>query len=185
MSRREKEAMAMRQQKLQQLSQQATQFINTSKSTHLNRNIKHLEWASNTYVGYGYNVAFGVGMMGACIGLSSRFAFLGNMASMLALGTGFFVGGFVHKAHIMAAQGMVVKGITAALPDAERMNDQYGPEGCADYGNYVQWLNALNMQMQPRLAMEEAAKEATLTIDDRVDDIIAQYEARKASAGKK
>lgn len=182
MSKREREAQALRQQKINQLNQQAHQFVANSRQTHLAKPIKHLEWAQHTYVGYGYNAITGLGMMGACVALSSRFAFLGNMASILALGTGFLLGGYLHQFHVMAAKRLVVRGIDASLPEVEKMDAKYAPEGCKEYGAYSQYMINLKKQLQPD--MQEMVKQAAMTIDDRVDDIIAAYEARKAGQAK-
>eukprot|EP00742_Colponemidia_sp_Colp-10_P029209 GILJ01037016.1.p1 GENE.GILJ01037016.1~~GILJ01037016.1.p1 ORF type:complete len:120 (+),score=23.48 GILJ01037016.1:124-483(+) len=116
-------------------------------------------------------------MMGACIGLSSRFAFLGNMASILALGTGFIIGGYLHQFHIMAAKQLVVRGIDASMPEAQKRDEKYAPEGCKEYSSYLTYLTNLKKQLQPDV--QEMVKQASMTIDDRVDDIIAAYEARK------
>mmetsp|Transcript_21308 Transcript_21308/g.24767 ORF Transcript_21308/g.24767 Transcript_21308/m.24767 type:complete len:189 (-) Transcript_21308:42-608(-) len=140
--------------------------------------------ANSTYWFYGYVGGSMMTAMACALGIGSRFQVVGRYASWVALIGGYYGGQMLHGLHNNYNLQAVLLNIDNNIAEMKRLDEKNNHQ-VQPYINEIQTLTKMRHELAPdtKEAQEEAAK-ATVTagasLDQRVDDLLAAYERRKA-----
>lgn len=140
--------------------------------------------ANSTYWFYGYVGGTMMGAMACALAIGSRFPVVGRYASWIALIGGYYGGQQIHGVHNNYNLQAVLTLIDSNIAEMKRLDEKTN-KLIPPYGHEIQNLTKMRHELAPETkeAREEASKAAAsagASLDQRVDDLLAAFERRKA-----